>query len=157
MNIHKFMMTGVQPKVSSCSLLFHWIIVFLFIMYFPEFIIIFIVGIVCTALYKDELLKKKGKKQFKAAVERLKKLDSLLKEFPADLAHPVDASNLRKIVAGARQNSSKRCKLALEKNSTTGEITGPSSPSSTKKDKDDKIITITTATSTTATSSSKDK
>lgn len=110
------------------------------------------------ALYRDELPKKKGKKQFKAAVERLKKFDSLLKEFPTDLAHPVDASYLRKIVRRARQNSSKRRKLALEKNSTTGEITGPSSPSSIRKDKDDKIIATTTATSTaTATSSSKDK
>ena len=64
------------------------------------------------------LPKKKSKPLFRAAVERLKKFDELLKEFPKDLAHPIDASYLRKVVRRARQNSSKRRKVAMEKKPT---------------------------------------
>mmetsp|Transcript_37369 Transcript_37369/g.55018 ORF Transcript_37369/g.55018 Transcript_37369/m.55018 type:complete len:650 (+) Transcript_37369:159-2108(+) len=49
---------------------------------------------------------------YKPNNERLKKFDEILEEFPSDLATPIDAAYLRKVVRRARQNTSKRKKSA---------------------------------------------
>lgn len=56
---------------------------------------------------------------FKPGVERLKKFDEMLKQFPDDMAFPVNAVLLRLHVRRARQNASKRLKTlaALEQES----------------------------------------
>mmetsp|Transcript_11560 Transcript_11560/g.21859 ORF Transcript_11560/g.21859 Transcript_11560/m.21859 type:complete len:238 (+) Transcript_11560:817-1530(+) len=50
------------------------------------------------------------RKPFKANVEKLKKFDGLVNEFPKNLATPVDISYLRKIVRQERSNKSRRDK-----------------------------------------------
>jgi len=49
---------------------------------------------------------------YKPMNERLKKFETLLKELPNDLLHPIDAAYLRKVVRRTRQNVSKRRKTA---------------------------------------------
>jgi len=68
----------------------------------------------CQAEAKRRSLqpKKKGGmiEHFKAGVERLKKYDDMLEEFPINLAVPIDATALRKLVRRNRQNTNKRMK-----------------------------------------------
>jgi len=73
------------------------------------------------AKYRTTKQKITGKKvtPFKPGVERLKKFDEMLKQFPDDMAFPVNAVLLRLHVRRARQNASKRLKTlaALEQES----------------------------------------
>jgi len=68
----------------------------------------------CLAEAKHRALKPKkegGKiKHFKAGVERLKKYDEMLDEFPKNLLVPIDAVFIRKLVRRNRQNANKRMK-----------------------------------------------
>jgi len=64
---------------------------------------------------------------YKPNNERLKKFDHLIQELPSDLATPIDAAFLRKVVRRARQNSSKRRKmLEIQSMERKKDIDGPS-------------------------------
>lgn len=56
----------------------------------------------------NETLPAIKRKQFKPVAEKLKKFDDMLEEFPKNLATPIDASYLRKIVRMERSNKQKR-------------------------------------------------
>jgi len=60
---------------------------------------------------------------YKPNNERLKKFDNLIHEFPDNLAVPIDAVFLRKVVRRARQNSSKRRKT-IEMQANNGGVGG---------------------------------
>ena len=75
-------------------------------------------------------------------MERLKKYDEMLKEFPKDLLIPIDAVFLRKLVRRTRQNTNKRLKaLAAAGESAEGANAGTGSGSGTgtvvKKENED--------------------
>jgi len=104
----------------------------------------------CQAEAKSRALqpKKKGTKseQFKAGVERLKKYDEMLAEFPKNLLHPIDAIFIRKVVRRNRQNANKRLKALAANGATTSAatsaVTGEKSES-TKKKQPTKMIELT--------------
>jgi len=91
----------------------------------------------CQAEAKHRTLqpKRKGGKieQFKAGVERLKKYDEMLEEFPKNLLNPIDAIFIRKVVRRTRQNANKRMKAIA----ATGDVS-----ESAKKNKVSKMITL---------------
>lgn len=55
-----------------------------------------------------ETLPANKRKPFKPGTEKLKKFDDMVKEFPKNLATPIDLSYLRKIVRQERSNKSRR-------------------------------------------------
>jgi len=91
----------------------------------------------CQAEAKHRTLqpKRRGGKieQFKAGVERLKKYDEMLEEFPNNLVNPIDAIFIRKLVRRTRQNEKKRMKAIA----STGDVS-----ESPKKNKVNKVITL---------------
>lgn len=91
----------------------------------------------CQAEAKHRSLqpKKKGGKieHFKAGVERLKKYDEMLEEFPKNLVTPIDAIFIRKLVRRTRQNANKRMKALA----ATWEV-----PDAAKKIKVSETITL---------------
>mmetsp|Transcript_43589 Transcript_43589/g.74420 ORF Transcript_43589/g.74420 Transcript_43589/m.74420 type:complete len:239 (+) Transcript_43589:933-1649(+) len=56
----------------------------------------------------NDSLPAKKRKQFKTNAEKLKKFDEMIKEFPKNLATPIDVSYLRKVVRQERSNKSRR-------------------------------------------------
>jgi len=64
------------------------------------------------------------RKPFKANVEKLKKFDDLVNEFPKNLATPVDISYLRKIVRQERSNKSRRDKRKDSSGSGNSAVAG---------------------------------
>lgn len=91
----------------------------------------------CQAEAKHRSLQpqKRGGKieQFKAGVERLKKYDEMLEEFPKNLVNPIDAIFIRKLVRRTRQNANKRMKALA----ATGDVS-----ESAKKSKASKMMTL---------------
>jgi len=91
----------------------------------------------CQAEAKQRSLqpKKRGGKieHFKAGVERLKKYDEMLEEFPKNLVTPIDAIFIRKLVRRTRQNANKRMKALA----ATWEVPEPA-----KKIKVSEMITL---------------
>lgn len=96
------------------------------------------------------LPKKRGIEPFKVGVERLKKYDKMLTEFPKNLEIPVEPTYLRLLVRRRRQNQNKR-KKELQNAANAGAST-PSSkatsgtavvvPTVKKEPKKPKVLTL---------------
>ena len=89
-----------------------------------------------TGEYNESLPKSK-RKEFKTHTEKLKKFDDMIKEFPKNLATPIDVPYLRKIVRQEKSNKSRR-----EKRMGVVTTTGGSAASGEKKEQqhDSEII-----------------